>query len=308
VWGLDVFFHARINNSSINIFLAATFEIIRKLISQKEVKMAQQPLVNRILTLVKHPQFTWWIGHCVVLFCSFFYFYYWITFRNAERTSYYYTAYLGAMLSYGVVVYKTFGTPHPSWKYFQKIHKDENVFYLGLSVLWFLNAPVIVTLLPYATFSLFHSITYFRTNILPTFFPPSHQPYSGSQSSSTSSPYEQWANNMSRFIMTWVQRHYDQAMRTVSFFEVVVITLMLIWNILMFRLSFYTLIIYFFFLRMRYHMNQFSRQAFIELGQFLDGWLVPPSASANIPSYVTKAYLQAKSAVIWAGSFNPQRR
>lgn len=270
--------------------------------------MAQQPLANRILPLVKHSQFTWWLGHCAVLFCSFFYFYYWITFRPSEGASYYYTAYLGAMLSYGVVVYKTFGTPQLTRKYFQKINNNENVFYLGLSIIWFINAPVIVTLLPYATFSLFHSITYFRVKILQTLFPPSsHQSNSGSQSSSTPSSYERWANDTSRFIATWVDRHHNQAMKTASFFEVVVITLTLIWNVLMFRLRFFTLITYFFFLRMRFHMNTFTKQVFVDLGQFLDGFLLPPSASPSVPSYVTKAYRHAKSAVIWAGRYNPQR-
>ncbi|CAG8468295.1 15341_t:CDS:2 [Cetraspora pellucida] len=232
--------------------------------------MAQQPLVNRVGTLVRHPQFIWWCGHCVVFFCSLFHLYYWLTFRAAEGASYYYTAYLGAMLSYGVVIYKSFGTPAPTWEYFQKINRDENVFYLVLACVWFMNAPVFVTLLPYATFSLFHLITYIRANILPTFFPSSVSGSSSSHSSSAS-PYEQYAANISRFIQSWVHKNYDKAMRTVSFVEVVVIT----------------------------------NQAFSDVARFLDGLLLP-SASNNVHPYVTNLYRQAKSAVIWAGRFQPQ--
>ncbi|CAG8745508.1 23322_t:CDS:2 [Cetraspora pellucida] len=232
--------------------------------------MAQQPLVNRVGTLVRHPQFIWWCGHCVVFFCSLFHLYYWLTFRAAEGASYYYTAYLGAMLSYGVVIYKSFGTPAPTWEYFQKINRDENVFYLVLACVWFMNASVFVS-------------------------------GSSSSHSSSASPYEQYAANVSRFIQSWVHKNYDKAMRTVSFVEVVVITNVLIWNVL----TFFTLFVYFIFLRMRYHMNTYTQQAFSDVARFLDGLLLP-SASNNVHPYVTNLYRQAKSAVIWAGRFQPQ--
>ncbi|CAG8600817.1 11952_t:CDS:10 [Diversispora eburnea] len=168
-----------------------------------------------------------------------------------------------------------------------KLNRDENVFYLGLAVLWFFNTPVIVTILPYATFSLFHLITYFRTNILQTFFPQSRQSHSSRESHSSRAPklsqYEKWANSASKFISTWVHQNYDQAMRIVSFFEVVVITSMLIWNVLTF------------------YMNKFTTQTFRDVGNYLDRLLLPPSANPNIPPFVTKAYQHAKSAVIWAG-------
>ncbi|CAG8518353.1 218_t:CDS:2 [Scutellospora calospora] len=243
--------------------------------------MAPQPLVNRVGTLVKHPQFTWWCGHCIVFFCSIIQTYYWITFRAVDGASYYYTAYLGAMLSYGVVIYKSFGTPAPTWEYFQKINRDENVFYLVLACVWFMNAPVFA-------------------NILPTFFPSTVFGPSSSHSSSAS-PYEQYAANTSRFIQSWVHKNYDKAMRTVSFVEVVVITNVLIWNVL----TFFTLFVYFIFLRMRYHMNTYTQQAFSDVARFLDGMLLP-SANNNIHPFVSNLYRQAKSAVIWAGRFQPQ--
>ncbi|CAG8668107.1 17807_t:CDS:2 [Dentiscutata erythropus] len=177
--------------------------------------MAPQPLVNRIGTLVQHPQFTWWCGHCIVFFCFIIHLFYWITFRASEGASFYYTAYLGAMLSYGVVIYKSFGTPAPTWEYFQKINRDENVFYLVLACVWFMNAQVFA--------------------------------------------------NASRFIQSWVHKNYDKAMRTVSFVE----------------------------------------QAFSDVARFLDGMLLP-SANNSIHPYIANLYRQAKSAVIWAGQFQPQ--
>jgi len=184
--------------------------------------MAQQPLANRLWVLVKHPQFTWWCGHCIVLFCTTIYFWNWITLSWSEGINYYYTAYLGAMLSYGVVVYKSFGSPQLNWDYFQRVNKDENVFYLALALMWFINTPVFVTLIPYATFSLFHFITYFRANILQAFSPsPQHS------SSSSSSGTQIRTNSASKYIQVWVHKNYEPAMRMVSFVEVVIITLFL---------------------------------------------------------------------------------
>ncbi|CAB4376092.1 unnamed protein product [Rhizophagus irregularis] len=264
-----------------------------------ELGMAQQPLANRLWILVKHPQFTWWCGHCIVLFCTTIYFWYWITLSWPEGINYYYTAYLGAMLSYGVVVYKSFGSPQLNWEYFQKINKDENVFYLTLALMWFMSTPVFVTLIPYATFSLFHFITYLRANILQAFSPaPAHS------SSGSSSGTQTRANSASKFIQIWVHKNYEPAMNMVSFVEVVVITLFLLFNIVTLQLRFITLLFYCFFLRMRYLMNTYTQQVFAAVARFLDERLLPPSASPSIPPPVTKAYQHAKNAIIWMGRRN----
>ncbi|RUS17178.1 hypothetical protein BC937DRAFT_90300, partial [Endogone sp. FLAS-F59071] len=69
-----------------------------------------QPLRERVLTLVKHPQFFWWLGHLTLLAHFILYLVTVITFRSYAY--YYHRAYLGALLSYGVVVYKSFGVPN----------------------------------------------------------------------------------------------------------------------------------------------------------------------------------------------------
>jgi len=256
--------------------------------------MAKQPLANRAWTLAKHPQFFWWCGHCIVLFCTSFYFWYWITFSSSEGVNFYHVAYFGAMLSYGVVIYKSFGTPRLNWEYFQKINKDENVFYFLLAFMWFMSTPVFVTLVPYATFSLFHFITYFRTNILQTFFPPPHP-------SGPPGAQNEWVNKTSKYIQTWVHNNYDQAMKIVSFVEVVVITSFLLLNILTFQLAIIIFFSYCIFLRMRYHMNPYTREVFDIVTQALDRKIF---GNPNVPPLLIKAYQHTKSAVIWFGNNN----
>nr|CAG8482404.1 15508_t:CDS:2 [Entrophospora candida] len=228
-------------------------------------KIAHQSLSERLITLVKHPQFTWWCGHLIMLFCTFFYCFNWITFNSERAASYYYIAYLGSMLSYGVVVYKV----------------------SGVTLNWYFNTPVTVTLFPYATFSLFHFVTYLRLNILTTFFPPPSTPPQSSPSQPRAlsiTPAHQWAIDLSKWISLWVQNNHDPAMKYVSLVEVVVIPLTLLWNVI----------------------TKYTKQTFNDVGGYLDNKLLPPTASKKIPPYVTSTYKKLRAFIIGAGQYSPQ--
>jgi len=272
-------------------------------------KIAHQSLSERLITLVKHPQFTWWCGHLIMLFCTFFYCYNWITFNSEQAASYYYIAYLGSMLSYGVVVYKVSGKPSLSYEYLRKINRDENIFYLILALNWYFNTPVAVTLFPYATFSLFHFVTYLRLNILTTFFPPPPTPPQSSPSQPRAlsiTPAHQWAIDLSKWISFWVQNNHEPAMKYVSFVEVVVIPLTLLWNVITLQSKFFTLFVYVMFLRVKIQMSKYTKQTFNDVGGYLDNKLLPPTASKKIPPYVTSTYKKLRALIIEAGQYNPQ--
>lgn len=68
---------------------------------------ASQPLSVRVQTLVQHPQFAWWVGHVVLLISAIRYGFSVISFTTASSQFYYRTAFVGAVLTYGVVIYKT---------------------------------------------------------------------------------------------------------------------------------------------------------------------------------------------------------
>nr|CAG8485134.1 12989_t:CDS:2 [Entrophospora candida] len=259
-------------------------------------KIAHQSLSERLITLVKHPQFTWWCGHLIMLFCTFFYCFNWITFNSERAASYYYIAYLGSMLSYGVVVYKV----------------------SGVTLNWYFNTPVTVTLFPYATFSLFHFVTYLRLNILTTFFPPPSTPPQSSPSQPRAlsiTPAHQWAIDLSKWISLWVQNNHDPAMKYVSLVEVVVIPLTLLWNVITYVSSlkmyilqskFFTLFVYVMFLRVKIQMSKYTKQTFNDVGGYLDNKLLPPTASKKIPPYVTSTYKKLRAFIIGAGQYSPQ--
>ena len=53
--------------------------------------------------------------------------------------------------------YKSLGTPQLNKAYVQRALMDENVQYLLLALYWYLQKPIYITLIPFATFSLFHT-------------------------------------------------------------------------------------------------------------------------------------------------------
>lgn len=118
---------------------------------------------------------------------------------------------------------------------------DENVQYFLLALYWFFSSPITgkarirvddieihgelicfitVTLVPYATFSLFHALGYVRSNIIPNVFPAAPAAAASSSSSSGASTTT-WQAKTQQQIKAWVDKNYETAMRFVAQIEVV---------------------------------------------------------------------------------------
>lgn len=80
---------------------------------------------------------------------------------------------------------------------------------------------LIVTLIPYFTFSTFHSLDYVRTNIIPSLFPRPTAAASGDNTPAT------WQANTQRQIKSLYDQYYAPAMRFVAQAEVTVIVIRL---------------------------------------------------------------------------------
>ncbi|KAG1089984.1 hypothetical protein G6F42_019823 [Rhizopus arrhizus] len=101
---------------------------------------ASAPLQARVLSLVKTLQFAWFSGHVLTLLGTVLYA---ITVALFRANTYFYKlAYFGALLSYGVVIYKSHGKPQPNANYARKLVMDENAQYLLLALFWFFSAPI----------------------------------------------------------------------------------------------------------------------------------------------------------------------
>ena len=70
---------------------------------------------------------------------------YWLAVAAFSWTGYdlwYRLAYLGAIVSYGVVIYKSFGGPRTEKSYLQRALMDENVQYLVIAMYWCWIKPI----------------------------------------------------------------------------------------------------------------------------------------------------------------------
>jgi len=200
----------------------------------------------------------------------------------------YKTAFTGALVSYGIVCYKSLGIPQASSAYVRKALSDENVQYLLLALFWWTSKPVMLALLPYTVFSLFHALTFLRTTILPLVFPPTPPP-----PGSTSAPQQ---SSYAKTIQSWVRANYDKAMRVVAYTELVIM-LRVTLGALIFRNSFTTPIIYAHFLRQRYYFSQFSRDSIFHAGAVVDEHI------HRAPPFIGSLWGHLKNLLTrWAGS------
>ncbi|KAI7893734.1 uncharacterized protein EV154DRAFT_439371 [Mucor mucedo] len=247
---------------------------------------ASTPLSVRVTALVKTLQFAWFVGHAFTLFGTLAYVITVALFRS--NALFYKAAYFGALLSYGVVIYKSHGKPQPNAVYARKLVMDENAQYLLLAFFWFCSSPITVTLIPFFTFSAFHALGYIRTNIIPNVFPRTAT--SGDAPATIS-----WQSKTQQQIKAWTDQYYGVAMRFVAQSEVTVIAVRLTFGL--FRFNFLPVILFCQFLRFRYHLSTYTRQTFTELRVRLDTLLLPPNADARIPAVVPKVYVMAKDMI-----------
>ena len=96
----------------------------------------------------------WSLGHTLVVLASAYEIVKILTFSSAPRA--HSIALFGALISWGIVVFKAQGVPQISKAYLQRLLLDENAQYLLLVVYWLTSKPIGMTILPFATFSIFH--------------------------------------------------------------------------------------------------------------------------------------------------------
>ncbi|KAL7410187.1 hypothetical protein BDY24DRAFT_401030 [Mrakia frigida] len=200
------------------------------------------------------PHYIWAFGHALLLACSTKVALSSVLFRGVSPL-WYKASYSGALLSYAIVCFKSIGTPQLSIEFVQKALLDENVQYFLLSCYWWISKPVALSLLPFATFSLFHCLTFIRANIIPKFSPPAPPSAPGQPPRVLSAP-----EKVGRSIQLWVKGNYDSAMKFVAYTELVIFIRVLL-GAVTFQNSVLAPILVAHFLRMRYHHSAFTRGA-----------------------------------------------
>ncbi|GAA5903079.1 hypothetical protein JCM6882_006961 [Rhodosporidiobolus microsporus] len=229
---------------------------------------------------VSYPHYAWAAGHALVLLGSVHTFLGLITLSTRSKS--YYLAYAGALVSWGIVVYKSLGTPQASKAYIQRALLDENVQYLLLALYWFMQKPIYITLLPFATFSLFHTLTFLRTSVLPK-VPAA--PAKSSSSSAAPQPPLAGGAKLSKMIQVWVKANYEKAMLFVAFVEVLFVFGRLLLGAITFQNSLLSPLFFAHFLRLRFYLSPPTRQAFSYVNAQIDHHVV---ANPKVPGGVKK--------------------
>ena len=127
------------------------------------------PFVDRIKLLVSSAQFFWAVGHFITLFNAIFYL------LNYNPSSYY-NALFGTLVSYGLVLYRTYAASVQTPGIAQKMASDDNFTYAFLSLSWYTSPFVLsVAIIPFATYSVFHVCQYTKNEMIPKLFPGQFQ-------------------------------------------------------------------------------------------------------------------------------------
>ncbi|THH11796.1 hypothetical protein EW145_g425 [Phellinidium pouzarii] len=208
--------------------------------------------------------YVWAGGHFLLLVCASRYLLAWLTFRSSGQSKLYFLSYFGALVSYAIVCYKSFGQgPQPAGSTLRRAMIDENVQYFILALFWWMSKPVPVSLIPFATFSLFHVLTFLRTYVLPHFFPPTPSVTAGQPAAQ---------HPFLKKVHGWVKANYDPAMKLVAYAELLILVRVVL-GAVTFQNSLLSPIIYAHFLRLRFYQFQFTQRAVAHVTSLIDGFV-----------------------------------
>lgn len=138
-----------------------------------------------------------------------------------------------------------------------------------MALVWLYSRQMPLALLPFSVYSVFHVLTYTRTNLIPIFSAPK----SGAAPASPASPQSPrpgstspLANSIGRF----VKEYYDTSMTLVAILEIGLWFRVLLSALTFSKGSWVLLLIYTAFLRARYAQSQFVQGAFAQVGARAD--------------------------------------
>ncbi|VVT51140.1 uncharacterized protein SAPINGB_P002997 [Magnusiomyces paraingens] len=233
--------------------------------------------VSQLQLLTKDPQFYWFLGHVFILLGTFFYALSSLNLGISIRAGLYWyrQTYFLIISSFVFILYsdyiklriKHFTTP-VAFLY------DANVQYLIVSILWFIFAPFIGTLPPFAIFSFSHVLSFLHSHLLPALG------YSSQSGLSVS---------ISNFLTTNTPA-FMSTVANIELFLLVRLTLALF----TFRLAaFIKFAVFLVFFRLRYQTSVYTYRVIQSWEVFIDRTLSNP----NIPIAVKEGWITFKGYV-----------
>ncbi|KAF7714195.1 Uncharacterized protein PECH_000314 [Penicillium ucsense] len=229
---------------------------------------ANMPLAERLKTLAQTLQFAWFVGHLTLLLSVFRYVLSYVSFNyysSAARISYR-LAFISAAVTYGIVVYKGHfarGVTGSPAQIVVKLISDENVQYLGMALVWLYSRQLILALLPFSVYSVFHVATYTRTYLIPTVQPPVPNPTGPASPTSGKPAVKQ--SPLAETIGRFIKQYYDASMGVVASLEILLLFRLIISAVTFSKGSWVLLVIYLSFFRARHAQSSFVQAAVRQL-------------------------------------------
>ncbi|CCF58873.1 hypothetical protein KAFR_0F02760 [Kazachstania africana CBS 2517] len=240
--------------------------------SNPKLQKKTKPM-EELMRLSKTLQFNWFIGHSIVFFSAIWYLF-------SFNPFFYRLAYVGVTLSFGIITYQQYFLKSIP-KTAQTLLHDENILYFVMSIFWLFTPIFSISLLPYLSFSIFHSLKYVTNVLLPTV----------------------WKFNAEDKIITvlrnFITDYNEKCMYWVGTTEIITFIILFFKAILFYRRSWILLVVYTLFIKIRYEVSKYSKTAFAQWRVRLDGLISHPS----VPIPVKKGYDCFKTNLIKFSNF-----
>ena len=134
-----------------------------------------------------------------------------------------------------------------------------------MALVWLYSRQLILALLPFSVYSIFHVATYSRMYLIPTLQPP---PQAAAGSASPTSPNSKPAgkqNPLAETIGRFIKQYYDASMGVVATLEIALLLRLILSALTFSKGSWVLLIVYLSFFRARYAQSSFVQQAVRQL-------------------------------------------
>ncbi|KAI9689650.1 MAG: hypothetical protein M1820_010120 [Bogoriella megaspora] len=199
----------------------------------------------------------------------------------------YRTAFVAAAATYGIVVFKAYrarmkqGKTQGGAAGAIQLATDENVQYLAMALVWLFSRQIPLALLPFTVYSVFHVLTYTRSNVLPVLQPPPQSSSPGHKTSQSG-----LAENIGRF----VKGYYDSSMTLVAVLEIALFFRILGSVLILQKGALMLILVYSVFLRARYAQSTFVQQVIAQGCSRIDVY----AADQRTPPVVRQIWDQVK--------------
>lgn len=151
---------------------------------------------------------------------------------------------------------------------------------LGMALVWLYSRQLILALLPFSVYSVFHVATYTRMYLIPTLQPAA--PTAASASSSPNSKPAAKPSPLAETIGRFIKQYYDSSMGVVATLEIALLLRLVLSAVTFSKGSWVLLVVYLGFFRARYAQSSFVQQAVNQLTARADASLSHQSTPPQV--------------------------